>query len=45
MTTEDMMNNVVGAVVSIKVLEVGSKMMNRPQRKKKGKKQGRGILL
>jgi hypothetical protein len=44
MSTDSMINNVVGAVVTIKVLEAGSKMMNKPLNKKKGKKQ-KGLLL
>ena len=42
MVTEQMVDTVVKGLVTIKVLEAGTKMMDRPLNKKKGKK---GLLL
>lgn len=43
MSTEDIIKTVVGGVVTIKVLEAGTKMMNvKSMKQKKGKK---GLLL
>jgi hypothetical protein len=44
MVTEQIINTVVGGLVTIKVLETGTKMMDRPRKKKKGNKHG-GLLL
>ena len=44
MGTEKMIENVVGAVVAVKVLETGTKMLDKPLKKKRGKKR-KGLLL